>query len=524
MAHSTDVIIIGGGHNGLVAAAYLAKAGRKVLVLERRDQIGGALATEEVFPGFKFDVFPRGAGWISPDIWRDLDLGKHGLEIIEPEVTVFTPLTDGRGLSLWRDPTRSIRNIAAFSQRDGERWTEFGAAVQRITSVLADLYGMIPPDPAADAGDLMQYIGLALKVRQLPGRQMMEILRTLPMPIYEYLNEWFESEPLKATLAASGITDLMLGPRGAGTAYNFLHQHVGSPAGVFRPSRQVQGGISRLAEALAGAARQAGAEIRTGVEVAQVLITEGRATGVALADGTEITAKGVISNADPKRTFLTLVDAGVLDPTFLRRIGNIKYRGMAAVVNIALDGLPEFPAAQGDIECLRGAISISPDMDTLEHAYDAAKYGGGSPEPYLEASIPSLNDPSLAPPGQHVMNVWVQYAPYHLKSGRWDQKAADALGKRVLETLARYAPDIKKKALHVRVLTPRDFEDHYGLTEGSFTHGLLMLDQFMFMRPVAGMSAYQSPIPNLYLCGAGTHPGGGITGMSGRNAAREVLK
>ncbi len=513
-----DAIVVGAGHNGLTCAAYLARAGQRVLVLEARGAVGGALATEEFAPGFRADVMPRGTGWLNPRLVHDLRLN---LEFIRPEAAVFSPLPDGGGLTLWRSPARTVEALRRLSPADADRFLAFGAHVAGITRALESLYVLPAPDiHGASWGSLMRYLPPALRVRRMGRRRMQALLRTLPMSAYEFLNEWFETPALKGALGAAGVTGVMQGVRGAGTALLFLHQHVGAAQGAFRAVTRVRGGIGKLSEALANSARAAGAEVRCGTRVAQMMVQDGRVTGVALADGEQIAARAVVSSADPRTTFLDLLDPVELDPSFANEVRTIRMRGVAAVVQLALDGLPAFDGA--DASQLGGVISISPDLDTLERAYDAAKYGAISERPLLEASIPTLADPSLAPEGRHVMTIWMQYAPYDLTGG-WGDDQREALGDLVVRTLAEVAPDLPGRVLHRRVLAPPDLEREYGLPEGSFAHGEMALDQLLFMRPVPGWSGYDTPLGGLYLCGAGTHPGGGHTGAAGYVAARAIL-
>jgi phytoene dehydrogenase-like protein len=354
---------------------------------------------------------------------------------------------------------------------------------------------------------------------------MVELLRTVPMSVGELLDDWFETDILKGVLGARGVTGVLQGPRSGGTAFVLLHHQVGRPVGAFRAPHAVRGGVGSLARALTAAATSFGAEVRTGAEVVRVLSKGGRATGVVLQNGDEIAARRVVSGADPRRTFLDLCDPSRLTPDFVRAVRSVRYRGAWAKVNLALGALPTFAALRDAGEtALRGTISISPSLDYLERAYDDAKYGRVSDRPYLEIRIPSLADASLAPPGRHVMSIEVQYAPYRLREGEWDDSARDALGDRVVETLAAYAPELPGSILHRQVLTPRDLETTFALTEGHTYHGEMTLDQILFMRPVAGWSRYRTPVGGLYLCGAGTHPGGGIAGVPGANAARVILK
>jgi phytoene dehydrogenase-like protein len=520
-----DAILIGAGVNGLVTAAYLARAGLKVLVLERREVVGGVAVTEEVFPGFRFDACLDDAGWLAPRIAADLDLSRLGLTVLPGAAGVATPLPDGRHLRLSPDVATSAQSIRALSAADADRWPAFSERIHRFAGFLEALYAVPAPrvpDPAP--ADLLDLLRLGIRLRGLGRTEMVELLRFLPMSVAECLDDRFESDALKGTVGAGGVTRLFHGPRAGGTAFVLLHHQVGRAPGAFRSSWALRGGVGALAGALAAAARQAGAEIRAGAEVARITVAGDRTTGVVLATGEEIGGRRVVSGVDPRRTLLGLLDPSLLEPEFVRAVRNIRCRGAWAKVNLALGALPAFPALRGADDALRGTISISPSLDYLERAYDDAKYGALSSRPFLEVRIPSLADPGLAPAGKHVMSVQVQYAPYHLKNGRWDAAARDALGRRVEETLEEYAPGLTSAILHRQVLTPKDLEDVYGVTEGNTGHGELALEQVLFMRPVAGWSRYRTPIAGLYLCGAGTHPGRGIAGGSGYHAARAVLK
>ncbi len=525
MNSAYEAIVIGAGHNGLVTAAYLARAGLRVLVLERRGLVGGAAVTEEIYPGFKFDTCAHRIGSLHPAVVKDLQPARHGAEILQTDPTVFSPLPDGRHLLLWRNPQDSCEAIRRFSEADANRWIPFCGHVGRAAGFLESLYHKAPPNVIArDAATLWTLLKLGGRLRRMGKRDMMEVMRTLPMSVAEFLGDWFETDVLKGTLGAIGISGICQGPLAFGTAFLMLHHQVGSNNGVPRSTEVVRGGVGNLTQALAAAARKWGVEIRTDAEVQRVTVEDNRATGVVLASGDEIAARWIVSNADPRRTFLKLVDPIDLDPQFLREVHNIKFRGACAKVHLALDELPSFTCAPGNGPHLHGVISISPSLHYLEHAYDDAKHGGISRQPYLEILIPSLIDPTMAPPGKHVMSIFAQYAPYHLKEGVWDDARREALGDAVVETLAQYAPNLEAAILHRHVLTPLDLETAYGLTEGNINHGELTLDQLFFMRPVPGWAQYRTPIQNLFLCGAGTHPGGGVTGAPGYNAARQILR
>ncbi len=533
MSELYDAAVIGAGHNGLVTAAYLAKAGLRVVVLERRDLVGGAAVSEEVFPGFRVDTGAHSVGSFHPAVLKDLKLDRHGLEIITADPTALALLPDGDHLLLWREAKKTMESIGRFSEIDADRWVAFSEQVRRAAGFIEAVNQTRPPRLAdaspAELGTLMRLGG---RLRRLGKKAMAEVLRTLPMSVAEFLDEWFESDALKGTLGAAGVTGLFQGPLAAGTAFPFLSHHAGDGGGgggggggsVIKPTRLVKGGMGALSGALADAAREAGAEIRTSAAVGRVHVKDGEAVGVVLESGEEIAAKRIISNADPRRTLLQLVEPLCLDPEFVRKVRSIKFRGSCAKVHLALGELPNFAGLNGEGSRLRGTISVAPSLDYLERAYDDAKYGGVSEEPYLEAVISSLSDPTSAPDGKHVMSVLVQYAPYHLKEGSWDDAKREQLGDRAVEVLARYAPNLPAAIIDRHVLTPLDLERVYGLTEGNIYHGEHTLDQLYFMRPVPGWARYRTPIAKLYLCGAGTHPGGGVTGAPGYNAAREILK
>jgi phytoene dehydrogenase-like protein len=523
MAEKRDIVIIGGGHNGLVTAFYLAKAGYKPLVLERRDQVGGAAITDEFYPGFRCSTLAHTAGPIRPDIVRDLQLEKHGLKFITPNVSVTALTPDGRALSLFQDAGRSAQEISAFSQKDAAKYPEFEQSLGKMGKVISQALATAPPNiDHPSGGDLWGMLQTGRAIRNLGKKDMYRLLRWGPMAVADLAAEYFETELLRAVVAARGVFGTFLGPWSAGSALVLLIRAAGDPhpgGSAFLAA----GGMGALTKAMASAAKAAGAEIRSGAEVIEIRVKDGAATGVLLSTGEEINARAVISNADPKRTLLKLTDPMHLSPDFVQKLQHYRGNGTVAKVNLALSGLPKFTALQnGAGEALKGRIHIGNEIDYLERAFDEAKYGNFSRQPYLEATIPSLTDPTLAPEGKHVMSIYMQYAPYKLK-GDWESQRK-ALGQTVVQTLAKYAPNLPEMILTHQIITPQDLEDVYGMTGGQIFHGELALDQFFTMRPLLDWARYATPIQNLFLCGSGTHPGTGLTGGSGANAAREILK
>ena len=529
-----DAIVIGGGHNGLTCAAYLARAGRKVLVLERRHLLGGAAVTEEVFPGFKFSVCSYVVSLLRPEIIRELDLPRHGMELLPLDGTL-TPMPNGDYLWRVNDHDKTRREIARHSRLDAEAYDEYGKAMVEMGRFAKPIMGMLPPDPTSlDPRGLLELLAMGRRFRGMRSHDRVNQVQLLTMSAVDFLDQWFETDVLKATMSASGIIGTFLGVRSPGTAYVLLHHYMGEIDGAFRSWGLSRGGTGAVSEAIASAAREFGAEIRTEAPVARILSKHGRATGVVLANGDELRANVVVSSVDPNLTFLKFMDEADLPPDFVEGVRRYKYRGSSGKVNLALDALPDFTCLPGPGPHLRGAISISPGIDYMEQAYDDAKYGRFSRRPYMDLVIPSLTDPSVAPPGKHVMSCFVQYAPYELRGAPgsglrapnpllWDEQR-DAFGDAVIDTIAQYAPNIRDIILHRQVLTPLDIEREFGLTEGNIFQGELTLEQLFFLRPVPGWARYSTPIDRLYMCGSATHPGGGIMGAPGRNAATRILK
>ena len=519
-----DVIVIGGGHNGLTNAAYLARAGKNVLVLERRHVLGGAAVTEEVFPGFKFSVCSYVVSLLRPEIIRDLDLPRHGLEILPLDGT-FTPMPNGDYLWRVNDHGKTRREIARHSKLDAEAYEEFGKAMQAMCRFVKPILSMVPPDPSTlKPRELMKLLFIGRRFQALTSEDKYNQVQLMTMSAVDFLDEWFETDVLKATMSASGIIGTFLGVRSPGTAYVLLHHYMGEIDGAFRSWGFARGGTGAISNAIAEAAREAGAEIRTQAPVARIIVKNNRAQGVVLSNGEEIRAEVVSSGVDPRLTFTKFIEEDHLPGEFLEDVRRYKFRGSSGKVNIALDALPDFKCLPGPGAHLRGAISISPSVEYMEKAYDDAKYGDFSRRPYIDMVIPSLTDPSVAPPGKHVMSCFVQYAPYKLRPGlNWDEQR-EAFGNNVIDTISEYAPNLRSVIVDKQVLTPLDLEREFGLSEGNIFQGELSLEQLFFLRPVPGYAQFRTPIKNLYMCGSATHPGGGIMGAPGRLAALEILK
>ena len=524
-AEPLDAIIVGGGHNGLICAAYLAKAGRKVLVLERRHLVGGAAVTEEIYPGFRYTVCSYVVSLLRPWIIRDLELARFGLHIIPLEAS-FLPLPDGRSLCRWADPHRTRREIAKFSAKDAETYPVFGQTMMQAARFVKDIIDNPAPDPTSlSPRQLAEMLKLGKHFRTLPDEWAEIQMQMLTMSAVDFLDQWFESPVLKGPMSVSGIIGTMLGVRSPGTAYVLLHHYMGEIDGAFRSWGFARGGNGAVSESIATAAMHYGADIRVNAGVEHIIVEDGAAVGVVLENGDELRAPVVVSGLEPRLTFLGLVGEKNLESDFVTSLKRYKLRGSSGKVNLSLDRFPDFACRPGDGPHVRGDIAIAPSIDYLETAYDQAKYGQFSQRPYLNIVIPSLLDRTMAPLGKHVMSCFVQYAPYHLADGpeSWPLHR-EAFGDAVVDTLAEYCPGIKDSILHRQVLTPWDLEKDFGLTEGNIFHGELSPDQLLFQRPVSGWARYRTPIRDLWLCGSGAHPGGGVMGAPGALAAQELLR
>src|SRR6516164_5173642 len=519
-----DAVVIGGGHNGLTNAAYLAKAGKKVVVLERRGVLGGAAVTEEIIPGFLFSECSYVVSLLRPEIIRELDLPRHGLEILPLDGT-FSPMLNGDYLWRVNDHAKTQREIRRHSRLDAEAYDEFSKMMTPMCRFVKPILSMIPPDPTTlKPKDLMRLNFLMQRFRALSSDERYTLIQLMTMSSADFLDQWFETDVLKATMSASGIIGTFLGVRSPGSAYVLLHHYMGEIDGAFRSWGFARGGTGAISNAIGAAAREAGAEIRTQAPIAKILVKNGKVRGVVLADGDEIQAPVISSSVDPRQTFVKMIEPDELPAEFLEEVRRYKFRGSSGKVNLALDALPNFKSLRGSGPHLRGAISISPSVEYMERAYDDAKYGNFSRRPYVDMVIPTLTDPSVAPPGKHILSCFVQYAPYKLRPGlNWDEQR-ETFGNNVINTIAEYAPNIKDIILHKQVLTPLDLEREWGLSEGNIFQGELSLEQLFFLRPVPGYAQFRTPIRNLYMCGSATHPGGGIMGAPGRLSALEILK
>jgi phytoene dehydrogenase-like protein len=520
-----DAIIIGAGHNGLVTAAYLARAGWKVLVLERRELVGGCCVTEELWPGFKVSTAAYVNSLLRPEIIRELELKKHGFELLPRDPSSFTPFPDNRYLLMGPDPSLNCREISKFSTRDAVALPKYEAMLQQVADLIEPTLTAPPPDPwSGRLGDMWQLGKLALKFRRL-GKAGPAALDILTASARTVLDRWFESEQLKVTLATDAVIGAFASPSMPGTAYVLFHHVMGECNGARGVWGYVRGGMGGISNAIAAAARKHGAVIRTNADVRRIMIQNGQAVGVALADGTEFRSRRVASNADAHVTFLKLMDTRELPEDFATAVRQIDYSSPTLKINVALGELPDFKAWPGTVPGPhhRGTIHICPDQDYMERAHDDAKYGRPSTSPMLECTMASVVDPSVAPPGKHVMSMFIQYAPNVLREGHWDMQK-EAFADRCFEIMEQYAPNFRNAVIDRQVLSPLDLERRFGLTGGNIFQGAMTLNQLFFMRPVPGWAQHRTPIRGLYLCGAAAHPGGGVMGACGLNAARVMLR
>ncbi len=525
MPETFDAIIVGGGHNGLVTAAYLARAGRKVLVLEARELVGGCAVTEEVWPAYRVSTASYLVSLLQEKVVRDLELERFGYKVDAKDPAFFSPFPDGRYFFMWQDRARTLAEIAKFSARDAEAYPKYEDHLERLGQVAEALLLATPPNfPPDGMGDYIEYLKIAGKLRGLTKKEMVGLVKIFTQSAAEFLDEWFESEQVKVTLATDGVIGANGGPRSPGTAYILLHHCMGGVGGHRGLWGFVRGGMGAVSNAIADSARSKGAVIRTNAAVSKILVRDGRAQGVVLAGGDEIRAKIVASNLDPKKTFLELLDPADLNPDFLDGIRKFRIEGTSLKMNLALRGLPEFNALPGSPGPQhRATMHICPSVEYIERAWDDAKYGRPSQSPLIEMTIPTMYDRTLAPEGHHIMGIFLQYAPYTLKDTNWDRERK-RYSERILDVIEEYCPNIRSIIVDRQTLTPLDLERRFHITGGNIFHGEMSLDQMFVLRPLAGWARYRTPVRGLYLCGSGAHPGGGVMGAPGHNAAREILK
>ena len=519
-----DVVIIGGGHNGLACAAYLAKAGLDVLVLEKRGVVGGAAATEEPWPGYRVSSASYVVSLMPPRVVRELDLKRFGYEVSIITPDYFVPFPDGTSLTLWGDVERDAAAIGRFSERDAVAYVAFDRYFDRVARLLKDLLFVVPPN--MNLRDLPKWAATAWRFRKWSGRDLHETVRLFTMSAADFLDEWFEDERVKGALATQAIIGAWCGPMTPGSAYVLMHHWIGEVDGHAGAWGWAKGGMGGISAAMARAAEAAGAEVRTDAEVDRVAINaSGRAVGVALADGSLVRAQRVVSCAHPVTTYLSLIGEERLPGDVVRDVRRYRTRSGSVKLNVALSELPAFPAWDQEGDPHKGLVAVSPSIEYLERAWDDAKYGRMSEHPYVEVVFPTAHEPEgLAPKGKHLMLGFSQYGPYELVEGSWDEGGRDDYAARVLKALGEFAPSLESAVEHLEVLTPRDIEERFGLIGGNIMQGELTPDQLFSFRPIPGHGDYRTPVAGMYLCGSGTHPGGGVMGVPGRNAASVILR
>ena len=518
-----DAIVVGAGHNGLTTAAFLARAGLEVVCVEKNDYIGGAAVSRELHKDWIYSNCSYVCSLLRPEIFQALELHRHGLQIT-PFGGSVQFMENGDYFGAYHDPEVAYREMARFSRHDADMYKTYRADTMRQCRFIRDFLLSTAPDPTSfRPNDIRELLHIGGKFWEMGEDRMYETIRFWTMSVAEYLDEYFETEVIKAAKSGSGIIGTALGVHSPGTAYVLLHHYMGEVDGNVGSWGFARGGMGSVSKAIAGAFQAAGGELRTEAGVAKIIVKNGKAEGVALENGEEISGRLVVSAMDVKRTFLQCMDAGDVPAAFYRRVENFKIRGSSGKLNIALDGLPTFPALPEGSSLMHSDMHFIDSMERMERAYDDWKAGTWSKDPYVDMVIPTLNDPTMAPPGKHFMSVFVQYCPHQIEGRRWTSEEKDAFGQTVIDQIGNYSPDFKKLILHVEVRTPQDIEDEIGITEGNIFHGELTMDQLLFNRPVPGFAKYRTPVDALYMCGSSTHPGGGVMAAPGANAAREIL-
>jgi len=518
-----DAIIVGAGHNGLTTAAYLAKGGLDVVCVEKNDYIGGAAVSRNLYEDWMYSNCSYVCSLLRPEIYRSLELHKHGLQVT-PYGGSVTFMENGDYFGSYHDPEVAYREMARFSQHDADAYERYSADTMRQCLFIRDFLLRTPPDPTSfRPKDIKELLAIGSKFMDMGEDRMYETIRFWTMSVAEYLGEYFETDVIKAAKSGSGIIGTALGIHSPGTAYVLLHHYMGDVDGNVGTWGLARGGMGAVSESIAGAFQAYGGELRTEAGVEQIIVKDGKATGVALENGEEISGRIVVSAMDVKRTFLTCMDKSDLPEAFYNRVNNFKIRGSSGKLNIALDGLPTFPALPEGSSLYHSDMHFIDSLERMERAYDDWKDGTWSKDPYIDMVIPTLMDPTMAPPGKHFMSCFIQYCPHKLEGRDWTDPEREEFAKTVIDQIATYSPDFKDLILHYEIRTPQDIEDQIGITEGNIFHGELTMDQLLFNRPVPGYAQYRAPVAGLYMCGSSVHPGGGVMAAPGANAAREIL-